>query len=429
MDLSEKTDPVAGAAGETPASRSILDPYALRKDFPILSRTSNGKPLVYLDNAATSQKPDVVLSALDSYYRTYNSNVHRALHILSQEATGAYEAARTILGRFIGAPDPATCIFTKNATEGLNLVANSWGRANLAAGDEILITEMEHHSNIVPWQMVAEATGAKVRYVPITDEGRLDMEALDKLLTPRTRVVGVIHVSNVLGTINPVAEIARKAHEAGAIVVLDGAQSVPHLPVNVVELDVDFLAFSSHKMYGPTGVGVLWGRRELLEEMQPFLGGGEMIEFVAKEGTTYNKIPYKFEAGTPSIAEVIGMGAAAQYLQGVGLSSIHEYESSLIRYALERLESLEGIQIFGPRDERAALVSFSLDGIHPHDVSTMLDQDFVAVRAGHHCTQILHAVLKRPATTRASFAFYNTREEVDVLVESLRKAVEFFSGR
>ncbi len=407
-------------------SQGAFDPYVVRRDFPILARTSKGKPLVYLDNAATSQKPEVVLSALDRYYRTYNSNVHRALHTLSQEATSAYEAARTTLSELIGAPDPATCIFTKNATEALNLVANAWGRANLSAGDEILITEMEHHSNIVPWQMVAEATGAKVRYLPVTGEGRLDIDALDGLLTERTRVVGVVHVSNVLGTINPVAEIARRAHAAGAVVVLDGAQSVPHMPVNVTELDVDFFAFSSHKMYGPTGAGMLWGRRELLEEMPPFLGGGDMIEFVAKEGTTYNRLPYKFEAGTPNIAEVIAMGAAAQYLQELGLQNIYQYERELVQYALERLDTLEGIELYGPRDERAALVSFSIDGIHPHDLSMLLDEDFVAVRAGHHCTQILHAVLKRPATTRASFALYNTREEIDILVESLEKALAFF---
>jgi len=421
MKRTGKADTASGATG------SDLDPYAIRRDFPILERTLDGKRLVYLDNAATSQKPEAVLETIDYYYRTYNSNVHRALHILSQESTRAYEGARAILSGFIGSAEPASCIFTKNATEGLNLVANSWGRANLAPGDEILITEMEHHSNIVPWQIVAGATGAKVRYVPITEEGRLDMAAFEDMLNPGTRVVSVIHVSNVLGTINPVAEIAQKAHLVGAIVVLDAAQSVPHMPVDVGELGVDFMAFSSHKMCGPTGAGLLWGRGELLEGMQPFLGGGEMIEFVSKEGTTFNKVPYRFEAGTPNIAEVIGMGAAAEYLQGIGLSRIHEYESALVRYAIEQLEDLDGVQIHGPRDERASLVSFSLAGIHPHDVSTMLDQDFVAVRAGHHCTQILHAALGVPSTTRASFAFYNTREEVDALVESLRKTIEFFS--
>lgn len=406
--------------------KNTFDPYVLRKDFPILSRTLNGKPLVYLDNAATSQKPEAVLKSLDDYYRTHNANVHRAMHILSQEATRAYEGARITLSRFIGAPDPRTCIFTRNATEGLNLVAHSWGRKNLSAGDEILITEMEHHSNIVPWQIIAAETGAKVRYVPITTEGNLDMEAFEELLTPSTRVVSIIHVSNVLGTINPVADLTRKAHEAGAIVILDAAQSVPHMPVNVIDLGIDFMAISSHKMCGPTGAGLLWGRRDLLEEMQPFLTGGEMIEFVSKEGTTFNQIPYKFEAGTPNIAEAVGMAAAAEYLLGIGMAEIHAYESDLVNYAMEQLDKLEGIRIYGPRHERSALVSFSLEGIHPHDISTMLDEDFVAVRAGHQCTQILHAVLGVPSTTRASFAFYNTREEVDLLVESLQKTVKFF---
>ncbi len=406
--------------------KNAFDPYALRKDFPILSRTLNGKPLVYLDNASTSQKPEAMLKRLNDYYRTHNANVHRAVHILSQEATRAYEDARITLSQFIGAPDPQTCIFTRNATEGLNLVAHSWGRKNLSAGDEILITEMEHHSNIVPWQIIAAETGAKVRYIPITAEGTLDMEAFEELLTPSTRIVSVIHVSNVLGTINPIADLAGKAHEVGAIVILDAAQSVPHMPINVVDLGIDFMAISSHKMCGPTGAGLLWGRRDLLEEMQPFLAGGEMIEFVSKEGTTFNQIPYKFEAGTPNIAQAVGMAAAAEYLLGIGLAEIHAYESALVNYAMERLDKLEGIRIYGPRDKRSALVSFSLEGIHPHDISTMLDEDFIAVRAGHHCTQILHAVLEVSSTTRASFAFYNTREEVDLLLESLQKTVKFF---
>jgi cysteine desulfurase/selenocysteine lyase len=406
--------------------KSVFDPYALRMDFPILSRTLNGKPLVYLDNAATSQKPEFVLKRLDDYYRTHNANVHRALHILSQEATRAFEEARATLSKFIGAPDPATCIFTKNATEGLNLVAHAWGKKNLTAGDEILITEMEHHSNIVPWQIIAAETGAEVRYVPITAEGALDLEAFEQLLTPATRIVSVIHVSNVLGTINPVADLSRRAHENGAIIVLDAAQSVPHMPVDVIDLDVDFMAISSHKMCGPTGAGLLWGRRDLLEEMEPFLGGGEMIEFVSKEGTTYNRIPYKFEAGTPNIAEAVGMAAAADYLMGIGLAEIHEYESGLVNYAMEQLDKLDGIRIFGPRQRRSALVSFGLEGVHPHDISTMLDENFIAVRAGHHCTQILHEALDVPSTTRASFAFYNTREEVDLLVESLQNIVKFF---
>lgn len=405
----------------------MIDPYEIRKDFPILSRTFDGRPLVYLDSAATSQKPESVLNTLDEYYRTYNANVHRAIHQLGEEATAAYEEARKILSHFIGAPDPATCIFVKNTTEGLNLVANAWGRANLSPGDEILITEMEHHSNIVPWQLVAEATGASVRYAPITPEGQLDMDAFDDMLTDCTRVVSVAHASNVLATINPVREIARKAHEAGAVVVADCAQSVPHMPVDVIDLGVDFLAFSSHKMCGPTGAGMLYGRRELLEAMPPFLGGGDMIEYVAKEGTTFARLPYKFEAGTPDTGEAIAMGAAAEYLQGLGMQDIHDYESDLVMYALEQMRTLEGIRIFGPQNERAALVSFSFESVHPHDLSEFLNQDHVAVRAGHHCTHILHKVLNVPATTRASFAFYNTREEVDILVNSCRKALEFFT--
>lgn len=424
------TDPPA-TVGDPLSPRTTaggLDPIVLRRDFPILERTHGGNRLVYLDNAATSQKPVMVLDAMDRYYRTSNANVHRGIHILSEEATRAYEAARTRLSRFLGAPEPATCLFTRNTTEALNLVAHAWGRANLGAGDEILLTEMEHHSNIVPWQIVAEATGAVVRFVPITPEGRLDMDALKGLLGSRTRVVSVVHTSNVLGTINPVAEIARMAHEVGAIIVVDGAQSVPHMPVDVRTLDVDFYAFSGHKMCGPTGAGMLYGKRDLLEAMPPFLGGGEMIDRVTKEGTTYAKVPQKFEAGTPNIAEAIGMGAAAEYLDSVGLHNIHEYEADLAAYALEQLSGLPGIRIFGPDGERAGLVAFRFEALHPHDLSTMLDQDFISIRAGHHCTQILHAVLGEPATARASFYFYNTRDEVDLLVESCRRAIAFFSS-
>lgn len=403
-----------------------FDPRAIRKDFPILSRTFEGKPLVYLDSAATSQKPEVVIAALENFYRTSNANVHRAIHRLGEEATAAYENARGILSSFIGAPDPACCIFVRNTTEGLNLVANSWGGANLSEGDEILLTEMEHHSNIVPWQLVAEATGAKVLYAPIDGDGRLDLEAFEGLLSERTKVAAFTHTSNVLGTVNPVIELTRIAHDAGAVVVLDAAQSVPHMPVDVVELGVDFMAFSSHKMCGPTGAGMLYGRRELLEEMPPFLGGGDMIEYVAKEGTTFAPIPYKFEAGTPDTGEAIAMGTAAEYLQDLGMENIQAYESELVDYALQELSTLEGVRIFGPGQRRASLVSFSFDGVHPHDLSEFLNQDNVAVRAGHHCTHILHAVLDVPATTRASFAFYNTREEIDVLVESCRKALDFF---
>lgn len=403
-----------------------FDPHVIRKDFPILSRTFDGRPLVYLDSAATSQKPEIVIKTLENYYRMSNANVHRAIHRLGEEATAAYENAREILSSFIGAPDSASCIFVRNTTEGLNLVANSWGRANLSEGDEILLTEMEHHSNIVPWQLVADATGAKVLYAPIDGDGLLDLEAFEGLLGGRTKIAAFAHASNVLGTVNPVIELTQMAHEAGAVVVLDAAQSVPHMPVDVVELGIDFMAFSSHKMYGPTGAGMLYGKRELLEEMPPFLGGGDMIEYVAKEGTTFARIPYKFEAGTPDTGEVIAMGAAAAYLQGIGMENIQAYESELVSYALEQLSALDVVRIFGPMEERASLVSFSFDGVHPHDLSEFLNQDNVAVRAGHHCTHILHAVLNVPATTRASFAFYNTREEIDVLVAGCRKALDFF---
>jgi len=367
-----------------------------------------------------------VLEAHAAFYRTSNANVHRAIHQLGEEATAAYEGARQILARFIGAPDPTCCLFTRNTTEGLNLVASSWGRSHLEPGDEIVLTEMEHHSNIVPWQLVARERGAVIHYVPITEEGILDLDAMADLLGDRTRIVGVAHASNVLGTINPVSEISRMAHEVGAVVVVDGAQSVPHMPVDVTALEVDFLAFSSHKMCGPTGAGMLWGRKELLEEMPPFMGGGDMIDRVSKEGTTFAKLPYKFEAGTPDIAEVVAMGVAAEYLLDIGLDSIHAYETELVEYALGAIGSLAGVRIHGPGSDRASLVSFSLEQVHPHDLSEFLNQDSIAVRAGHHCTHILHDVLGVPATTRASFAFYNTREEIDLLIASCVKALEFF---
>jgi cysteine desulfurase/selenocysteine lyase len=407
-------------------NKSAFDPYRIRDDFPILSRRINDTPVVYLDSAATSQKPQRVIDALAAFYRTSNANVHRAIHALGEEATEAYEGARITLADFIGAPDPTCCIFVRNTTEGLNLVANAWGRTFLEPGDEIVLTEMEHHSNIVPWQLLARDIGVVIRYVPITGEGILDLETYAALLGDRTKVVGVAHASNVLGTINPVAEIARMAHEAGAIVVVDGAQSVPHMPVDVTALGADFLAFSSHKMCGPTGAGILWGKKELLEEMPPFMGGGDMIERVSKEGTTFAKLPYKFEAGTPDIAEVVAMGVAAGYLSEIGLDAIHAYETDLVGYALEQIGALEGVRIHGPLTGRASLVSFSFDRIHPHDLSEFLNQDSIAVRAGHHCTHILHDVLGVSATTRASFAFYNVREEIDKLIASCLKALDFF---
>ncbi len=404
-----------------------FDPTVFRKDFPILSRIrADGKPLVYLDNAATSQRPLAVLKAMDGFYRTSNANVHRGLHTLSDEATRAFEEARETLAAFIGAPDASSCVFTSNTTEGLNLVACAWGRHNLRPGDEILLTEMEHHSNIVPWQLAAEATGAVLKYVPVTPEGRLDMAAFDRLLTERTKVVAVIHVSNVLGTVNPIAEIARRAHAVGALVVADGAQAVPHLEVDVQALGVDFYAFSGHKMCGPTGAGMLYGRRSIMEDMHPFQGGGEMIVRVTKEKTTFNRIPWRFEAGTPNIAEAIGMGAAARYLLGVGLEAVHGHEQALAARAIAGLETIEGLQVLGPREERAGLVTFHIPYLHPHDLATFLDQEFIAIRAGHHCAQILHDALGLPATARASFYLYNTPEEIDFLVAAVRRAAEFF---
>jgi cysteine desulfurase/selenocysteine lyase len=414
-------------AATTSAANAPFDPETIRPDFPILSRAfPDGKPLVYLDNAATSQRPTAVLEAMDRFYRTSNANVHRGLHILSEEATRQYEQARITLSRHIGAPTSDSCIFTRNTTEAINLVANAWGRANLRSGDRIVLTEMEHHSNIVPWQLVAEATGAEVHFAPITPDGRLDLEAFRKLLDGPVRMVAFIHVSNTLGTINPAAEIVAMAHEAGALTLVDGAQAVPHMPVDLAALDADFYAFSGHKMCGPTGAGMLYGRRDLLDAMPPFLGGGEMIERVTKQGSTFADLPNRFEAGTPNIAEAIGMAAAADYLTGIGLDRIRAWEQELVAYAIEQMETLPDIRIFGPRDERAGLVAFNFEGLHPHDLSTFLDQDRVAIRAGHHCTQILHDVLGQSATARASFYCYNTKEEADILVDAIRRTLEFF---
>jgi cysteine desulfurase/selenocysteine lyase len=398
----------------------------IRQEFPILARQVGNKPLVYLDNAASSQKPEMVLQVLDDYYRRYNANVHRGVHRLSEEATAAYELARLKVARFIHAPSDKQIIFTRGTTEGLNLVAHSWGRANLGPGDEVLITEMEHHSNIVPWQILRDQLGFTLRYLPLTDQGELDLSQLDTLLTPRTKLVSFVHVSNVLGTVNPVQEIVAAAHAVGAKVLLDGAQSVPHMPVDVQALDVDFLAFSSHKMCGPTGIGVLYGKRELLETMPPWMGGGDMIREVKMSGSKWNTLPYKFEAGTPAVAEAIGLGAAVDYLSSVGMEWIHAQEQALVGYAYERLSQIEGLHIVGPA-QRAGLVAFTLNDIHPHDLSAILDQEGVAVRAGHHCAQPIHDRLGVVATARASFYFYNTPEEVDQLCLGLEKATQIFA--
>jgi cysteine desulfurase/selenocysteine lyase len=400
----------------------------LRADFPILARQVHDRPLVYLDNAATSQKPTRVLDALDQYYRRHNANVHRGVHTLSEEATAAYEGARLRIARFIGAPSDKQIIFTRGTTESINLVAQSWGRTNLGPGDEVLITEMEHHSNIVPWQILRDQVGFTLRYLPITPGGLLDLSNLDEMINPRTKLVSFMHVSNVLGTVNPVADLVAAARRVGAKVLLDGAQSVPHMPVDVGALDVDFLAFSSHKMAGPTGVGVLYGKRELLEAMPPWMGGGDMIREVKMSGSQWNTLPYKFEAGTPAIAEVIGLGAAVDYLNEVGMEWIHAQERALVEVAYARLSEIEGLRIVGPGPEqRAGLVAFTLNDIHPHDLSAVLDQAGVAIRAGHHCAQPVHDKLGLVATARASFYFYNTPAEIDLLADALEQASSIFA--
>lgn len=399
----------------------------IRRDFPILQRQVGDQPLVYLDNAATSQKPTAVLQTLDDYYRRYNANVHRGVHTLSEEATQAYEDARVRIARFINAPSAKQVIFTGGTTAGINLVAYTWGRANLGPGDEVLITEMEHHSNIVPWQILREQTGFTLRYVPITDDGLLDLAQLDHLLTERTKLFCFTHMSNVVGTVNPVQELVQAAHAVGAKVLVDGAQSVPHLPVDVQALDVDFFVFSSHKMCGPTGLGVLYGKRELLEAMPPFMGGGDMIREVKLSGSKWNSLPYKFEAGTPAIAEVIGLGAAVDYLSAIGMEAIHEHEQLLTRYAYAQLSNLEGLRILGPGPtQRGGLIAFTFNDVHPHDLSALLDRHGVAIRAGHHCAQPVHDRYGIAASARASFYFYNTPAEIDQLVAGLAQASSFF---
>ncbi len=405
------------------STAAVIDVAALRADFPILARTVNGAPLAYLDSAATSQKPTAVLDAMDAYYRETNANVHRGVYELAAEATARYEAGRDAVARLVGAPRE-TVVFTKNASEAINLVAWAWGVRNLAAGDEILVTEMEHHSNIVPWQIVAGITGASVRFAPVTAGGELDMDAFRGLLSERTRLVGVTHVSNVLGTINPVAEVTRLAHAHGAIVVVDGSQAVPHMPVDIPAIGCDFYAFTGHKMLGPTGIGVLVGRAELLDAMEPFLGGGEMISNVTTDGATWADLPWKFEAGTPPIAEAIGLGAAADYLMAVGLDAVRAHERELTAHLLDALDTVEGITIYGPRDlsARGGAVSFSLPDIHPHDIAQLVDRSGVCVRAGHHCAKPLMRVLGVGATARASTYLYNSPDEIDVLVRALGEA-------
>lgn len=406
-----------------------FDIEQIRKDFPILERTVRGKPLVYLDNAATTQKPRSVISALVHYYEHYNANIHRGLHTMAEEATAAYEESRLKVGRFVNAPHPEQeIIFTRNTTESINLVANAWGRKFLKPGDEILFSAMEHHSNLVPWQMIALGTGAKVRYVDIDATGHLVWDDLLEKINEKTKIVAISQMSNVLGTINPIKEIAAVAHRYGAIVVVDGAQSVPHMPVDVQDLDCDFLAFSAHKMLGPTGVGVLYGKRDLLNAMDPFLGGGEMIMKVTYETSTYAALPNKFEAGTPNIADVIAFGAAIDYLEGIGMEAVREHEIELTQYAIDALSRVEGVRVFGPRDaaEKGGAVTFNYGELHPHDLSQVLDQEGIAIRAGHHCAQPLMRELGVVATARASFYIYNTKEEIDALVDGLGAAERIF---
>ena len=404
-----------------------LDVAALRGEFPILDQEVNGHRLVYLDNAASSQKPRAVVETLERYYEHDHANVHRGIHELSTRATEAYERARARAARFIGASDPAEVIFVRGTTEGINLVAAAWGADNVREGDEILLTVLEHHSNIVPWQFLAQRTGAHLRSLDIFDDGRLRMDTLEEHLSERTRLVAVTHVSNALGTVNPVKEIAEAAHAVGATVLVDGAQAAPHLPVDVEEIDCDFYAFSGHKMCGPTGIGVLWGRRELLEEMAPYQGGGEMIEIVELERSTYKPAPHKFEAGTPNIADAVGLGTAMDFLDEIGRERIVEHEHDLIAYALERTRGMPGFRAFGPEgDDRSGVLSFELGELHPHDLAQFLNDCGIAVRAGHHCNQPLMRRLGLSATTRTSFYLYNGRDDVDALCDGLTAAIEFF---
>ncbi len=400
----------------------------IRADFPILGREIRpGVPLVYLDSTATSQKPLAVLAAMDGFYRRSNANIHRGVHTLAEEATELYELARQSVAKFINAPHRQV-IYTRNTTESINLVAYSWGRANLKAGDLVILTEMEHHSNLVPWHILAAERGIRLEFIPVTDDGLLDLEVYKTLLVQGPKLVSFTHMSNVLGTINPAAEMIALAHAAGALTLLDGAQSVPHFTVDVQALDVDFLAFSAHKMAGPTGIGALYGKQALLEAMPPFLGGGDMIKEVKLRSFRANELPYKFEAGTPAIAEAVGFGAAAEYLSAIGMDAIAAHEHEITEYALERLEEIPGLKLFGPAiQHKGGVAAFTLEGIHPHDVAQILDGDGIAVRAGHHCAQPLHEKFGIQATSRASFYLYSTKSEVDKLVEGLYKVKEIFS--
>jgi cysteine desulfurase/selenocysteine lyase len=414
---------------EASTPRPTLDPVALRRDFPILQQEINGHPLTYLDSASSSQKPGVVIDAIDDYYREYNANVHRGIYTIGERATAAYERARATVARFINAPDSHGIVFTRNATEAINLVAYSWGRRNIARGDVIVLTEMEHHANLVPWQILVQEQDGDLEFIPITDDGRLRLDVFEVLLRLRPKLVAFTHVSNTLGTINPVREMTEMAHAAGALVLVDGAQAVPHVPVDVGDIGCDFYAFSGHKMLAPMGSGALWARRELLEAMPPFLAGGEMIREVHLRRSEFNEVPWKFEAGTPAVADAIGLGAAADYLMAIGMDAVREHERGLVAYALETLpREVPSIELYGPMDPdlRGGVVPFNLPGIHPHDVAQVLDRYGIAVRAGHHCTMPLHERLDLAATARASFSVYTTTDDIDRLARGLNEVWRVF---
>jgi cysteine desulfurase/selenocysteine lyase len=415
------------ATSPAPPARASLDVARIRRDFPILLRKVHGKPLVYLDNAATTQKPQAVIDAIVSFYTQECSNIHRGVHLLSETATADYELARSKVRSFINAADDREVIFTRGTTEGINLVAHSFGRVRVRAGDEVLISAIEHHSNIVPWQLICEEKGARLRVAPIDDSGEVVLEQYAKLLGPKTRLVALTHVSNALGTVNPVRKMIRMAHSQNIPVLIDGAQAIQHLAVDVRQLDCDFYVFSGHKLYGPTGVGILYGKAELLETMPPYQGGGDMISSVTFEKTTFNRLPYKFEAGTPNISGGIGLGAAIDYVRSIGIEAIAAYEHELLTYATEIVSAIPGVRLVGTARDKTSVLSFTLDGIHPHDIGTILDQEGIAIRTGHHCAQPVMDYFKVPATARASLAFYNTREEVDVLAAGIRSVTEVFS--
>ena len=412
---------------ESAEDATVWDVERIREDFPVLKQTVNGKPLVYLDNAASSQVPQVVIDRGSTYLMQEHSNIHHGVHYLSQRATTAYEGAREKVKRFINARDAKECIFVRGCTEGVNLVMHGYGRKFVGEGDEVIISAMEHHANIVPWQMLCEEKGARLRVIPINDAGELLLDEYDALLNERTKIVAVTHISNALGTINPIKEIIARAHKYGVPVLIDGAQGAPHLAIDVQDLDCDFYVISGHKMFAPTGSGIVYGKAELLERMNPFQGGGDMIRTVTFEKTTYAGLPNKFEAGTPAIASQIGLGAAIDYLNSIGREHAVYYEQELLRYATEKISAIEGVRIIGTAREKASVLSFIIDGVHPHDIGTILDQEGIAVRAGHHCAQPVMQRFKVPATARASFAFYNTKQEVDVLTSAIEKVIEVFS--